>query len=60
MNIESMHIYSPIISTIGPRNVKSTFENQTKTVIPSTITAVENAAQMTALSSETAAQDATR
>jgi len=48
------------MSTIGPRNVKSTLENQTNTVIPMTITAVEKAAQTTALSSDTAAQEATK
>ena len=44
----------------GPQNVKSIFENHTKTVIPITITAVEKAAAITAFSSETAAQEATK
>ena len=48
-----------MIKMIGPRKVKSTFANHTKIVRPITIAAVEKAAAKTALSSETAAQEAT-
>ena len=60
MNMESMHIYSPMIRIMGPRNVKSTLTMYTNTVMPITIAAVEKAAAITASGSLTAAQEATR